>query len=239
MPMDEWHAFGIMSASRDSGEHAMVIVVRGDFTQRPIDEPPTHLWVRGFHFPAVPYCLRMYRIFVTVATGAAHFPALTLVFAEMLGLAKYARCSLAVCACMPHHIQVHKSAVWMWPLAVLFESSRSLIHGTAGAGIGVVLSPMIQHASCSDTYLIWIARSPKATYGSKVEHLINKIEPQRLTIIDTDRCKRPDIAVLVAERAKAQCAEAVLITSNPKLTKQVLRICVEMGIRAFGPIRDS
>ena len=65
----QWHAFGIMSGGPESGSHCMTVVVRGDFTRKLAEDPPTHLWVRTFRFAGLPYTGRMYSSILVLATG--------------------------------------------------------------------------------------------------------------------------------------------------------------------------
>ncbi|OEL21662.1 hypothetical protein BAE44_0017319 [Dichanthelium oligosanthes] len=67
-PLSEWHAFGIVSDNEET--HAMLAGAVGDFTRALISDPPTRLWVRGVHFPGLPYLLNMYRRATMVATGS-------------------------------------------------------------------------------------------------------------------------------------------------------------------------
>lgn len=176
-PLLEWHAFGIMSAGPASNSHSMLIVARGDFTCGLVTDPPSFLWVRCFRFAGLPFCVRMYKSVVAVATGA---------------------------------------------------------------GIGVVLSSMVQlDPNAIHFHFIWVAKDIPATYGNEVLSLVALIAPQNLTVIDTAAEARPDLANLVCMKAKSMSAEAVFITSNPKVTHQVQRQCMHEGIAAFGPIWDS
>lgn len=46
----EYHAFGIISEGRQSGEHYMICGVQGDFTKSLVDNPPKTLWTRELKF---------------------------------------------------------------------------------------------------------------------------------------------------------------------------------------------
>lgn len=46
----EYHAFGIISTGRTSGEHFMICGVQGDFTKSLVDNPPKTLWTRELKF---------------------------------------------------------------------------------------------------------------------------------------------------------------------------------------------
>ncbi|KAL1821609.1 hypothetical protein DCAR_0418037 [Daucus carota subsp. sativus] len=67
-PFSDWHAFGIISDGKD--EHMMLAGAVGDFTMSLVSNPPTHLWVRTFHFAGLPYLINLYRRVVLVATGS-------------------------------------------------------------------------------------------------------------------------------------------------------------------------
>lgn len=46
----EYHAFGIVSVGRKSGEHYMICGVQGDFTKSLVDNPPKTVWTRELKF---------------------------------------------------------------------------------------------------------------------------------------------------------------------------------------------
>ncbi|KAJ7563254.1 hypothetical protein O6H91_03G102900 [Diphasiastrum complanatum] len=67
-PLSEWHAFGIISDGKE--RHTIVAGAVGDFTKELVENPPTHLWVRTFHFAGLPYLVNMYDRALLVATGS-------------------------------------------------------------------------------------------------------------------------------------------------------------------------
>jgi hypothetical protein len=50
-PFHEWHAFGIISDGKS--RHTILAGAVGDFTRSLVKKPPTHLWVRTFHFAGI------------------------------------------------------------------------------------------------------------------------------------------------------------------------------------------
>ncbi|KAJ7514686.1 hypothetical protein O6H91_23G055400 [Diphasiastrum complanatum] len=67
-PLSEWHAFGIISDGKK--RHTILAGAVGDFTKGLVENPPTHLWVRTFHFAGLPFLVNMYNRVVLVATGS-------------------------------------------------------------------------------------------------------------------------------------------------------------------------
>ncbi|CAM6121386.1 unnamed protein product [Calypogeia fissa] len=67
-PFSEWHAFGIVSDGQK--KHTLVAGSVGDFTISLVEMPPTHIWVRTFHFAGIPYLANMYEKSLLVATGS-------------------------------------------------------------------------------------------------------------------------------------------------------------------------
>ncbi|CAM6090168.1 unnamed protein product [Calypogeia fissa] len=67
-PFSEWHAFGIISDGQK--RHTILAGAVGDFTKGLVERPPTHIWVRTFHFAGLPYLTNMYQKVLHVATGS-------------------------------------------------------------------------------------------------------------------------------------------------------------------------
>ncbi|KAJ7072637.1 hypothetical protein C8F01DRAFT_1243674 [Mycena amicta] len=70
--MFEFHAFGIISKGRQSGEHYIICGVQGDFTQSLVENPPTHLWTRQLKptsSRAYPNTSRLYKRGIRICTG--------------------------------------------------------------------------------------------------------------------------------------------------------------------------
>ncbi len=75
-PLREWHAFATVSTPGRSG-YRLLVSRAGDWTSRFIDDPPSHLWVRGVPTRApLPAIEVMYRRVVYVATGSGNGPML-------------------------------------------------------------------------------------------------------------------------------------------------------------------
>ena len=75
-PLREWHAFATVSTPGLSG-YRLLVSRAGDWTSRFIDDPPSHLWVRGVPTRApIPAIEVMYRRVVYVATGSGIGPML-------------------------------------------------------------------------------------------------------------------------------------------------------------------
>lgn len=78
-PLREWHTFATVSTRGRSG-YRLLVSRAGDWTSRFIDDPPSHLWVRGVLTRApVPAIEVMYRRVVYVATGSGIGPMLGLI----------------------------------------------------------------------------------------------------------------------------------------------------------------
>jgi hypothetical protein len=75
-PLREWHAFATVPAPDASG-YRLLVSRAGDWTSRFIDDPPSHLWVRGVPTRAPMAAIEaMYRRVVYVVTGSGIGPAL-------------------------------------------------------------------------------------------------------------------------------------------------------------------
>jgi hypothetical protein len=75
-PLREWHAFATVSTPGRSG-YRLLVSRAGDWTSRFIDDPPSHLWVRGVPTRApIPAIEVMYRRVIYVVTGSGIGPVL-------------------------------------------------------------------------------------------------------------------------------------------------------------------
>jgi hypothetical protein len=78
-PLREWHAFATVTTPGRPG-YRLLISRAGDWTSRFIDDPPTHLWVRGVPTRApIPAIEPLYNRLVYVATGSGIGPTLGLI----------------------------------------------------------------------------------------------------------------------------------------------------------------
>ncbi|WP_218105684.1 hypothetical protein [Micromonospora inyonensis] len=76
-PLLEWHSFANISAPEESsGGHRMVVSRAGDWTSDFIDNPPTHLWVRGMPTAGMANVAPLFRKVLFVATGSGIGPVL-------------------------------------------------------------------------------------------------------------------------------------------------------------------
>lgn len=81
-PLDQWHAFATISTPGQPG-YRLVISRAGDWTGRFIDDPPTHLWVRGVPVVApIAKVTDLYRRVVYVVTGSGIGPILGQLLAD-------------------------------------------------------------------------------------------------------------------------------------------------------------
>lgn len=81
-PLREWHAFATVTTPGRSG-YRLVISRAGDWTGRFIDDPPTHMWVRGVPVVApIAKVADLYRRVVYVVTGSGIGPCLGLLLAD-------------------------------------------------------------------------------------------------------------------------------------------------------------
>ena len=75
-PLREWHAFATVTTPDESG-YRLLVSRAGDWTGRFIDDPPSHLWVRGTPVSApMAKVALLYERVVYVATGSGIGPVL-------------------------------------------------------------------------------------------------------------------------------------------------------------------
>ncbi|KAI7326540.1 hypothetical protein KC315_g7528 [Hortaea werneckii] len=109
-----------------------------------------------------------------------------------------------------------------------------------GSGIGPCLSFLnCNPASATHSHrVLWSARSPELTYGSDVVGRVFAADPNAM-VIDTKKTGHPDLIALSWGMVQEAKAEAVVIISNPRVTKQVVFGLEARGVPAFGAIFDS
>ena len=86
--------------------------------------------------------------------------------------------------------------------------------------------------------IIWSARSPEKTYGSEIMRVVLRAD-KRAIIIDTKKTGHPDLTALAWAMYEGIRAEAVVIISNPAVTRKVVFEMECRGVAAFGAIFDS
>jgi len=86
--------------------------------------------------------------------------------------------------------------------------------------------------------LLWSSPTPRKTFGDDLVDSVLEADPAAV-IYDTKALGRPDMVKLVYNMYQAFNAEAVVIISNPNLTRKLVYGCESRGIPAFGPIFDS
>ncbi|KAK3704655.1 hypothetical protein LTR37_013754 [Vermiconidia calcicola] len=114
---------------------------------------------------------------------------------------------------------------------------RPIIVVATGSGIGPCLSFLQVHPDHS-MRIIWSTRFPETTYGPEIMKAVLRAD-RRAMIIDTKKTGTPDLPALTYAMAKAENAEAVVVISNPTVTKKVVFEMEARGVAAFGPIFDS
>ena len=81
-PLGEWHAFATITSPGRPG-YRLVVSRAGDWTGRFIDDPPSHVWVRGVPVVApLAMAALLYRRLVYVATGSGIGPLLGHILAD-------------------------------------------------------------------------------------------------------------------------------------------------------------
>jgi hypothetical protein len=125
-------------------------------------------------------------------------------------------------------------------LAPLFNS---LLLVATGAGIGPMLSllasPTVSTMLAQGHILrvMWCVYDPYATHWAFVLEAIQRVDNQA-KIFDS-KTGRPDVAFEARYLAEAEGLEAVMVVSNPKVTKEVVNGCKSVGLAAYGAVLDS
>lgn len=116
-----------------------------------------------------------------------------------------------------------------------------------GSGIGPCLS-LFNGRPDLNVRILWSTPSPLKTYGQAIIDGVLAADPNAV-IVDTRagpigedgkrKSVRPDMVRLTYGLWKRSAAEAVVVISNPKVTRKVVYGMECRGVPAFGPIWDS
>lgn len=117
-----------------------------------------------------------------------------------------------------------------------FLFCKVVVIGT-GSGIGPCLSLLQSHPDFP-MRVIWSAQVPESTYGVGIMKAVFRADPEAI-IVDTRKTGRGNLLALAYSVFKESDCEAVIIISNPSVTKKVVYGLETRGIPAFGPIFDS
>ncbi|KAI7081189.1 hypothetical protein KC356_g9275 [Hortaea werneckii] len=106
-----------------------------------------------------------------------------------------------------------------------------------GSGVGPCLSFLNCHRG-HPAHVLWSARSPEEVYGGEI--LSNVFEADRgALIIDTQETGRFELTEVAWAKMQQTKAEAAVILSNSKVTRDVVFGMEARGVIAFGAIFDS
>ncbi|XP_051224903.1 adenylate-forming reductase 06235-like [Lolium perenne] len=138
----------------------------------------------------------------------------------------------------PSHLWVRK--VHFAGLPYLISMYRRVTMVATGSGICVFLSFLMQPSS-AEVSLVWVAKGIDANYGEGMSAMVanSKILAGRVIVHDTATMGRPNVSELAVGAARRWNADAVIVTSNPEGSRDVVSGCKKAGIPAFGPIWDS
>jgi len=114
---------------------------------------------------------------------------------------------------------------------------KPIVVVTTGSGIGPCLS-FLQVNPNHPLRIIWSARFPEQTYGKEIMSSVLTSDPNAI-IIDTKVTGQPDLEALTYALYKDIEAEAIVIISNPKVTRDVVFTMESRDVPAFGAIFDS
>lgn len=107
-----------------------------------------------------------------------------------------------------------------------------------GSGICVFMSFLLQPCR-ANVCMLWVTKGVEQNYGKEIKEMISNHPKDKVIVHDTAVYGRPNVSEMSVEAARQWRAEVVVITSNPKGSKDVIDACKSAGIPAFGPIWDS
>lgn len=122
-------------------------------------------------------------------------------------------------------------------VALLFQP---VVLVATGSGIGPCLSFLQVHPAWP-VRILWSTRRPERTYSAGILASVYNADP-RAVVVDAKRFRttcRPDLPALAFALYREVGAEAVVIISNPRATREVVGRLERRGVPAFGAIFDS
>ncbi|CAK9133264.1 unnamed protein product [Ilex paraguariensis] len=123
-------------------------------------------------------------------------------------------------------------------LPYLVNLYQRIVLVATGSGICVFLSFLLQPCTV-DVCLVWVTKGVEKNFGKEIKEMVGRYPKEKVIVHDTAILGRPKVAEMSVDAAKRWNAEAVIVTSNPKGSKDVVEACKAAGIPAFGPIWDS
>ncbi|XP_058103602.1 adenylate-forming reductase 06235-like [Magnolia sinica] len=136
----------------------------------------------------------------------------------------------------PSHLWVR--SVRFAGLPYLVNMYQRVVLVATGSGICVFLSFLLQPCA-ADVCLVWVAKGIGENFGKEIKEMMSGFSKEKVIIHDTAVWGRPNVAEMSIDAAKRWRAEVVIVTSNPKGSRDVVNACKGAGIAAFGPIWDS
>ncbi|KAI9675187.1 MAG: hypothetical protein M1829_003547 [Trizodia sp. TS-e1964] len=140
-----------------------------------------------------------------------------------------------------HKIKNPPTSIWIkgTPTAGVIRVTaafRRVVIVATGSGIGPCLSVMM--LGKTPCRVLWSTRFPETTFGKEIIEEIHKADPKAV-IHCTRTMGKPDLVAMTYRLYKESDAEAVVIISNPPLTRKVIYGMESRGIPAYGAIFDS
>lgn len=123
-------------------------------------------------------------------------------------------------------------------LPYLVNMYQRVVLVATGSGICVFLSLLLQPCA-AHVCLVWVANRIEQNFGREIEGMVSGFPKEKMIVHDTAVLGRPNMAEMSVVAAKRWAAEVVIVTSNPKGSRDVVNACQGAGIPAFGPIWDS
>ena len=118
-------------------------------------------------------------------------------------------------------------------IATLF---KSVVVVATGSGIGPCLSIFPYERIAMR--ILWTAPNHERTFGRSIVRDVRRRDPEAM-IYNTRESGKPDMSFLTYKLYKESGAEAVLVISNRRFTKEIVYEMERRGIPAYGAIFDS
>ncbi|KAF8886977.1 hypothetical protein BD779DRAFT_1673005 [Infundibulicybe gibba] len=154
-PLLEWHAFATIPDDDGNGKitgFSVVVSNAGDWTRQAIQNPPKHLWVRGYPLHGLLYASTLFKRIVVVATGSGIGPCLSLFYANVT--------PRRILWSTPHPEATYGPKIMQ---AVLKADNDAVVWNTRTQGRPDMVSLTYQLVQESQAEAVFIISNPKVT----------------------------------------------------------------------------
>lgn len=215
--------------------HPWLYLRRRTFTAEPLSSHATRLWFKQNKFQPTCIGTRLSHAPLVENHGFATIPNANGEKGYSIIVSNAGDWTKKMITNPPKHVWMRGAPTYgVMRISSLF---KPIIVVATGSGIGPCLS-YLQARPDHPMRVIWSARFPEATFGKGMMDAVLRADKHAL-VIDTKKTGHPNLPALAYALYKQSGAEAVIVISNPKVTRDVVYEMESRKIPAFGAVFDS